>query len=137
MFFLFLFIHPLNAEVQFKVDHHLPPASVCSLPCSLGQAKKYVEGESCCWHCFNCSQYQASINESEIVCRTTSAAALILIYHSFCRSYIHLMKPNASHARWAQYLMTTNSNAMIYLKCICGPNRYGPLARCPLAQQVF
>lgn len=31
---------------------------MCSLPCDRGQAKKYVEGESCCWHCFNCSQYQ-------------------------------------------------------------------------------
>lgn len=24
----------------------------------MGQAKQYVEGESCCWHCFNCTQYE-------------------------------------------------------------------------------
>lgn len=46
------------AEIQFKLGHPLPPESVCSLPCEVGQAKKYVEGERCCWHCFNCTQYQ-------------------------------------------------------------------------------
>lgn len=45
-------------EVQFKFQHPKPPESVCSLPCERGQAKNYVEGESCCWHCFNCSLYQ-------------------------------------------------------------------------------
>ncbi|KAJ4432054.1 hypothetical protein ANN_20668, partial [Periplaneta americana] len=44
--------------IQFKLGHPQPPESVCSLPCEVGQAKKYVEGESCCWHCFNCTQYQ-------------------------------------------------------------------------------
>lgn len=48
------------AEVQFTYHQPKPPESVCSLPCERGQAKKYVEGESCCWHCFNCSQYQVS-----------------------------------------------------------------------------
>ncbi|XP_018791863.1 PREDICTED: uncharacterized protein LOC108970759 isoform X3 [Bactrocera latifrons] len=48
-------------EVQFKLLHPKPPESVCSLPCERGQAKKYVEGESCCWHCFNCSTYQLYI----------------------------------------------------------------------------
>ncbi|XP_060527716.1 metabotropic glutamate receptor 4-like isoform X4 [Cylas formicarius] len=46
------------SEVQFKLGQPKPPESVCSLECDLGQAKKYVEGESCCWHCFNCTQYQ-------------------------------------------------------------------------------
>jgi len=36
---------------------------VCSLPCEVGQAKKYVEGERCCWHCFNCTQYQVRVNQ--------------------------------------------------------------------------
>ncbi|XP_046679487.1 metabotropic glutamate receptor 4-like [Homalodisca vitripennis] len=44
--------------IQFRLSHPQPPESVCSPACELGQAKKYVEGESCCWHCFNCSQYQ-------------------------------------------------------------------------------
>ncbi|KAH1009695.1 hypothetical protein HUJ04_002015 [Dendroctonus ponderosae] len=46
------------SEIQFKLGQPKPPESVCSLPCAVGQAKKYVEKESCCWHCFNCSQYQ-------------------------------------------------------------------------------
>ncbi|CAG2068743.1 unnamed protein product, partial [Timema podura] len=46
------------SEIQFKLGHRQLPESVCSLPCDQGQAKKYVEGESCCWHCFNCTQYQ-------------------------------------------------------------------------------
>lgn len=49
-----------NVEVQFKSHQPKPPESVCSLPCEKGQAKKYVEGESCCWHCFNCSMYQVN-----------------------------------------------------------------------------
>lgn len=55
--------HKPNAEVQFKSHQPKPPESVCSLPCEKGQAKKYVEGESCCWHCFNCSLYQVNIIE--------------------------------------------------------------------------
>lgn len=54
-----------DAEVQFKSHQPKPPESVCSLPCEKGQAKKYVEGESCCWHCFNCSMYQVSEWETE------------------------------------------------------------------------
>nr|XP_023018026.1 metabotropic glutamate receptor [Leptinotarsa decemlineata] len=46
------------SAIQFKAGHPTLPESVCSFPCHLGQAKKYVEGESCCWHCFNCTQYQ-------------------------------------------------------------------------------
>lgn len=38
-------------DIQFKFNQAKPPESVCSLPCERGQAKKYVEGESCCWHC--------------------------------------------------------------------------------------
>lgn len=55
-----MFICNVNgiSEIQFKLGHPKPPESVCSLPCDLGQAKKYVEGEMCCWHCFNCTQYQ-------------------------------------------------------------------------------
>ncbi|KAK9501334.1 hypothetical protein O3M35_012070 [Rhynocoris fuscipes] len=44
------------------------PESVCSLPCEVGQAKTYVEGESCCWHCFNCTQYQIRHPVEETQC---------------------------------------------------------------------
>lgn len=46
-------------EMRFKMDTSNPPESVCSLPCQKDQAKQYLEGEKCCWHCFNCTQYQA------------------------------------------------------------------------------
>src|SRR5687767_7100239 len=41
------------------------PSSVCSAPCVTGQAKKFVEGEKCCWHCFNCTKYQRLINATD------------------------------------------------------------------------
>ncbi|RZF34252.1 hypothetical protein LSTR_LSTR013344, partial [Laodelphax striatellus] len=54
--------------IQFRLGHTKHPDSVCSFPCELGQAKKYVEGESCCWHCFNCSQYQVRHPIDETQC---------------------------------------------------------------------
>jgi hypothetical protein len=54
-----------DLEIQFKLGHPQPPESVCSLPCDVGQAKKDVEGESCCWHCFNCTQYQVPVHFCE------------------------------------------------------------------------
>ncbi|XP_063232208.1 metabotropic glutamate receptor 4 [Bacillus rossius redtenbacheri] len=56
------------SEIQFKLGQPQLPESVCSLPCSQGQAKKYVEGESCCWHCFNCTQYQVRHPLDETQC---------------------------------------------------------------------
>ncbi|KAJ6646906.1 Metabotropic glutamate receptor, partial [Pseudolycoriella hygida] len=56
--------------VQFKFHQPTPPESVCSLPCERGQAKKYVEGESCCWHCFNCTTYQIRHKTDEKQCVT-------------------------------------------------------------------
>ena len=46
------------SEIRFKSVSPEIPQSVCSLPCSLGEAKKYVEGESCCWHCLPCSRFE-------------------------------------------------------------------------------
>ncbi|XP_014258597.1 metabotropic glutamate receptor 2-like [Cimex lectularius] len=58
-----------ETEIQFKLGHSsVLPESVCSLPCEVGQAKTYVEGESCCWHCFNCSQYQIRDPVDETKC---------------------------------------------------------------------
>ncbi|KAL1462425.1 hypothetical protein WDU94_014259 [Cyamophila willieti] len=56
------------SEIQFKRDHPRPPESVCSLPCDRGQAKQYLEGESCCWHCFNCTQYHIRSPTDETKC---------------------------------------------------------------------
>ncbi|RVE46274.1 hypothetical protein evm_009098 [Chilo suppressalis] len=55
-------------EIQFKLGERRPPESVCSAECDLGQAKQYVEGESCCWHCFNCTQYEIRSPVSETAC---------------------------------------------------------------------
>ncbi|XP_050675733.1 metabotropic glutamate receptor 4-like [Leptidea sinapis] len=55
-------------EIQFKWDEKRPPESVCSAECELGQAKQYVEGESCCWHCYNCTQYEIRSPFVETAC---------------------------------------------------------------------
>ncbi|KAI1297145.1 Metabotropic glutamate receptor [Halotydeus destructor] len=59
-------------QVQFRFeDNHRRlasqqvPSSVCSLACGKGQAKKFLEGENCCWHCLNCSKYQVLISETQ------------------------------------------------------------------------
>jgi len=49
------------SDVQFQLDHPQPPPSRCSLPCGRGQMKKYIEGESCCWTCHQCGQYQVKL----------------------------------------------------------------------------
>lgn len=56
-------------DIQFSNKQKKPPESVCSLPCLTGQAKKYVEGESCCWHCFNCTTYQIRNPLDETQCK--------------------------------------------------------------------
>ncbi|XP_073979290.1 metabotropic glutamate receptor-like isoform X2 [Rhodnius prolixus] len=56
------------SDIKFNTGSQIPPESVCSSPCSVGQPKKYVEGERCCWHCFNCSQYQVLDLEDETQC---------------------------------------------------------------------
>ncbi|XP_067128355.1 metabotropic glutamate receptor-like [Centruroides vittatus] len=53
------------SQVRFRIDNPEMPLSVCSLPCKKGQAKKFLEGESCCWHCFNCSRYQFLRTETQ------------------------------------------------------------------------
>ena len=43
------------------------PISVCSQPCEKGQAKSYLEGEKCCFHCINCTKYQVLLSETQCV----------------------------------------------------------------------
>ena len=45
-------------ELRFRGDQATPPESICSHPCNASQAKKYVEGEGCCWTCVECVLYQ-------------------------------------------------------------------------------
>jgi hypothetical protein len=46
------------SELRFRGDRTTPPESICSRPCNASQAKKYVEGEGCCWTCVECVLYQ-------------------------------------------------------------------------------
>ncbi|XP_054286402.1 metabotropic glutamate receptor 2-like [Macrosteles quadrilineatus] len=64
------------SDVQFRLGRPSAPESVCSLPCELGQAKQYVEGESCCWHCFNCTQYQIRHPLDETKCQMCPAGTV-------------------------------------------------------------
>ncbi|XP_015605289.1 metabotropic glutamate receptor 2 isoform X4 [Cephus cinctus] len=73
------------SEIQFRMGHPQPPESVCSLPCEVGQAKKYVEGESCCWHCFNCTQYQIRHPLDETQCLACPQGTVPDETHSYCR----------------------------------------------------
>ncbi|XP_067127644.1 metabotropic glutamate receptor 3-like isoform X1 [Centruroides vittatus] len=47
----------INA-MRFKFQEPSFPRSYCSEPCRIGQAKLQLEGDTCCWLCTNCSQYQ-------------------------------------------------------------------------------
>ncbi|KAL1137850.1 hypothetical protein AAG570_009546 [Ranatra chinensis] len=71
-------------DIQFKIGHRQPHESVCSLPCQVGQAKTYVEGESCCWHCFNCTQYQIRHPTEETQCVQCPLGAVPDPHHVHC-----------------------------------------------------
>ncbi|XP_072948843.1 metabotropic glutamate receptor 2-like [Epargyreus clarus] len=72
------------SEIQFKWNEHRPPESVCSAECELGQAKQYVEGESCCWHCFNCTQYEIRSPVSETACVECARGTLPAARRTHC-----------------------------------------------------
>ncbi|XP_013180327.1 PREDICTED: metabotropic glutamate receptor 6-like [Papilio xuthus] len=60
-------LHLDLAEIQPRT------ASVCSAECAAGQARRYAAGDSCCWHCYNCTQYEASLPIRSPVSHTTCA----------------------------------------------------------------
>ncbi|XP_050072706.1 chromatin-remodeling ATPase INO80-like [Anopheles maculipalpis] len=72
-------------DIQFRTKDSMPPESVCSRPCERGQAKKYVEGEGCCWHCFNCTQYQIRSPNDETHCVNCPRGTLPDVYHEECQ----------------------------------------------------
>lgn len=55
------------SKVRFRLLDPYPPISVCSQPCEKGQAKTYLEGEKCCFHCINCTKYQVLISETQCI----------------------------------------------------------------------
>ncbi|XP_067211682.1 uncharacterized protein [Linepithema humile] len=109
-------------EIQFKLGHPQSPESVCSLPCELGQAKKYVEGERCCWHCFNCTQYQIRHTLDETQCTQCRRGTLPDETHSACRDIPEeFLHPFSSWAIGAMLfsafgIMVTLSVCIVFLK---------------------
>uniref|UniRef100_A0AAZ3R9W1 G-protein coupled receptors family 3 profile domain-containing protein n=1 Tax=Oncorhynchus tshawytscha TaxID=74940 RepID=A0AAZ3R9W1_ONCTS len=54
----------LNVEaMQWRAGDPSLPASVCSVPCRMGERKKIVKGVPCCWHCERCEGYHFQANE--------------------------------------------------------------------------
>uniref|UniRef100_A0A1W7R6Q5 Putative metabotropic glutamate receptor n=1 Tax=Aedes albopictus TaxID=7160 RepID=A0A1W7R6Q5_AEDAL len=90
----------LNMEdIQFGIKNPSAPESVCSRPCERGQAKKYVEGEGCCWHCFNCSQYQIRNPADETHCINCPRGTIPDIYHENCQHIPEdYLKPESPYA---------------------------------------
>ncbi|KAL5285744.1 GPRMGL5 family protein [Megaselia abdita] len=105
-------------EVQFKLQHPKPPESVCSLPCERGQAKKYVEGESCCWHCFNCSTYQIRNPDDETQCRTCPMGTLPNSLKEFCQDIPEsYLRPESA---WAIGAMSFSSTGICFTLFVLG-----------------
>ncbi|XP_018371736.1 PREDICTED: uncharacterized protein LOC108766736 [Trachymyrmex cornetzi] len=106
------------SEIQFKLGHPQPPESVCSLPCEVGQAKKYVEGERCCWHCFNCTQYQIRHPEDETQCMQCERGTLPDETHSMCREVPEeFLRPESG---WAIGAMSFSATGMLVTLFVCG-----------------
>eukprot|EP00094_Tigriopus_californicus_P006471 TCALIF_06232-PA protein Name:"Similar to Grm4 Metabotropic glutamate receptor 4 (Mus musculus)" AED:0.16 eAED:0.17 QI:0/0.53/0.42/0.92/0.61/0.71/14/130/758 len=71
-------------DVQFQIGHPKPPESECSKPCARGLMKKYVEGESCCWSCHSCGQYEQLDPLDETRCRVCPLGTLPSPDHLLC-----------------------------------------------------
>ncbi|KAM7342468.1 mangetout [Cochliomyia hominivorax] len=106
------------SEVQFKLLHPKPPESVCSLPCERGQAKKYVEGESCCWHCFNCSTYQIRHPLDETQCIKCELGTLPDATKQFCQTIPEVyLRPESA---WAIGAMSFSATGILVTLFIVG-----------------
>ncbi|XP_054089113.1 metabotropic glutamate receptor 2 isoform X2 [Zeugodacus cucurbitae] len=105
-------------EVQFKLLHPKPPESVCSLPCERGQAKKYVEGESCCWHCFNCSTYQIRHPIDETQCLTCQLGTLPDATKQYCQTIPEVyLRPESA---WAIGAMAFSATGILVTLFVVG-----------------
>uniref|UniRef100_A0A1B0C9E3 G-protein coupled receptors family 3 profile domain-containing protein n=1 Tax=Lutzomyia longipalpis TaxID=7200 RepID=A0A1B0C9E3_LUTLO len=106
------------SDVQFKLDQPKPPESVCSLPCERGQAKKYVEGESCCWHCFNCTQYQIRHPHDETQCLMCKEGTIPDRNKEFCEDIPEVfLRPESG---WAIGAMAFSSTGMLITLFVVG-----------------
>ncbi|BFG05990.1 metabotropic glutamate receptor 2 [Drosophila madeirensis] len=106
------------SEVKFKRLSPKPPESVCSLPCDVGQAKKYVEGESCCWHCFNCTTYQIRHPDDETHCQLCKWGTLPDAHKQYCRAIPEVyLRPESA---WAIGAMAFSSTGILITLFVMG-----------------
>ncbi|KAH8410875.1 hypothetical protein KR222_005608 [Zaprionus bogoriensis] len=106
------------SEVKFKLQHPKPPESVCSLPCERGQAKRYVEGESCCWHCFNCTTYQIRHPDDETHCLVCQLGTLPDAHKQYCRAIPEVyLRPESA---WAIGAMAFSSTGILITLFVVG-----------------
>ncbi|CAB3236502.1 unnamed protein product [Arctia plantaginis] len=104
-------------RIQFKWGERRPPESVCSAECELGQAKQYVEGESCCWHCFNCTQYEIRSTE-ETQCTVCPRGTLPDLTKTYCRPIPEAyLRPDSA---WAIGAMSFSSVGILITAFVCG-----------------
>ncbi|XP_055853486.1 metabotropic glutamate receptor 2 isoform X1 [Episyrphus balteatus] len=118
------------SEVQFKLLDPKPPESVCSLPCERGQAKKYVEGESCCWHCFNCSTYQIRHPIDETQCLTCSLGTLPDMTKEYCRDLPEVyLRPESAWAIGAMVFSATGIFVTLFVGGVFVRHNDTPIVR--------
>ncbi|XP_058461569.1 metabotropic glutamate receptor 8-like isoform X2 [Malaya genurostris] len=117
-------------ELQFGLKKKNAPESVCSKPCERGQAKKYVEGEGCCWHCFNCSQYQIQNPTDETHCINCPRGTLPDIYHENCQHIAEdYLKPESSYAIGAMLFSSLGMIATLFVVGVFLKNNDTPIVR--------
>ncbi|XP_060803409.1 metabotropic glutamate receptor 2-like [Amyelois transitella] len=105
-------------DIQFKWGERRPPESVCSAECELGQAKQYVEGESCCWHCFNCTQYEIRSPFVETACMVCPRGTLPDPTRTLCRPIPEAyLRPDSA---WAIGAMSFSSVGILITAFVCG-----------------
>ncbi|XP_052843537.1 metabotropic glutamate receptor 2 isoform X3 [Drosophila gunungcola] len=118
------------SEVKFKRLSPKPPESVCSLPCLVGQAKKYVEGESCCWHCFNCTTYQIRHPDDETHCKLCKLGTLPDAHKQYCRPIPEIyLKPGSAWAIGAMAFSATGILVTLFVMGVFVRHNDTPIVR--------
>ncbi|XP_071445912.1 metabotropic glutamate receptor 2-like [Hetaerina americana] len=118
------------SEVQFRLNRPQPPESVCSFPCELGQAKKYVEGEICCWHCFNCTQYQVRHPTDETRCLPCPLGTVPDAAHVSCLPIPEVyLRPESGWAIGAMALASSGILLTLFVATVFIKNRSTPVVR--------
>uniref|UniRef100_A0A8D8HVL6 Metabotropic glutamate receptor 8 n=2 Tax=Culex pipiens TaxID=7175 RepID=A0A8D8HVL6_CULPI len=117
-------------DIQFSIKNPTPPKSVCSRPCERGQAKKYVEGEGCCWHCFNCTQYQIKNPNDETHCINCPRGTTPDEYHEKCNHIPEdYLKPESAYAIGAMSFCSCGMLMTLFVVGVFLKNNDTPIVR--------